>query len=203
MNIPASSLLLLLGSSLLSPADDHLNSDSSSQQQPTLGIDVMGGILTHLNRNTGLADNIILTALSSLSTHQPSYHNIFNTVAVGEVLPVAILASTRQQGPVWIQTAWNNKSSLAEQNHDLYPGNSYNLSGYIIVLYCEGWVSKWYIILKYTLFTASLQPTCRQKCTIHYCLHHFAWCSGQAAAGESCSAPPCLPASLLPNYSFI
>ena len=132
-----------------------------------------------------------------------STDNIFNTVAVGEVLPVAILASTRQQGPVWIQTAWNNKSSLAEQNHDLYPGNSYNLSGYIIVLYCEGWVSKWYIILKYTLFTASPQPTCRQKCTIHYCLHHFAWCSGQAAAGESCSAPPCLPASLLPNYSFI
>ena len=134
-----------------------------------------------------------------------STDNIFNTVAVGEVLPVAILASTRQQGPVWIQTAWNNKSSLAEQNHDLYPGNSYNLSGYIIVLYCEGWVSKWYIILKYTLFTASPQPTCRQKCTIHYCLHHFAWCSGQAAAGESCSAPPAclLPASLLPNYSFI
>ena len=68
---------------LLSPADDHLNCDSSSQHQPTLGIDVMGGILTHLNRNTGLADNIILTALSSLSTHQPSwYHNIIQLQSV-------------------------------------------------------------------------------------------------------------------------
>ena len=153
----------------------------------------MGGILTHLNRNTGLGDNIILTALSSLSPWAPhtSHHNIKTSLIQLQLVDFAvpILASTRQQGPVWIQTAWNNKSSLAEQNHDLYHGNSYNLSGYIIVLYCEGWVSKWYIILKYTLFTASPQPTCRQKCTIHYSLHHFAWCSGQPPAGERCSAP--------------
>ena len=54
----------------------------------------------------------------------------------------------------WLWNVWNNKSCLTKQNHDLSVCNLYNLSGYIIVLYSEAWVSKWYIILKYPLFTS-------------------------------------------------
>ena len=74
------------------------------------------------------------------------------------------------------QKTLNDKSSLTKQNHDLSVCNLYNLFGHIIVLYSEGWVSKWYIILKFTLFTSHMPPKMYNSLFLP-CLHHFAWCT--------------------------